>query len=164
MKQRKINNKMRFKYRVAGVAIDQDMVLVHQFEGSEYWSLPGGNVELGESSAAALHRELLEEANLQVEVGRLLWVHENLFVQKSGKQVHELCFYYLIDFDHEKMARFGGAEGETRLFFRWVRLEELDGLPLVPAFLKTQLFNLPTHPEHLVSLAEWDFKSGFPDA
>ncbi|WP_327089573.1 NUDIX domain-containing protein [Nonomuraea sp. NBC_01738] len=39
--------------------------------GEGLWSLPGGRVRPGESDAAALRRELLEETGLEVEVGPL---------------------------------------------------------------------------------------------
>lgn len=35
----------------------------------EAWELPGGRIELGESSTECLAREIAEELNLQVEVG-----------------------------------------------------------------------------------------------
>jgi 8-oxo-dGTP diphosphatase len=40
--------------------------------GAGLWSIPGGRVEPGETDAQALVREMLEETNLQVEVGRLI--------------------------------------------------------------------------------------------
>lgn len=132
----------------------QGHVLIHRFEGSDYWSLPGGNVEFGETSQAALIRELKEEANLEITIDRLLWVNENYFVRKSGKQVHELCFYYLIRLSKEKTIRFEGEEGGTKLYFRWVLLQDLATYPLVPAFLKIQLHLLPGTPEHLITFTE----------
>ena len=40
--------------------------------GAGLWSIPGGRIEPGETDAEALIREMLEETNLTVEVGRLL--------------------------------------------------------------------------------------------
>lgn len=39
--------------------------------GRGLWSIPGGRVEPGETDAAAVVRELLEETGLRVAVGRL---------------------------------------------------------------------------------------------
>jgi ADP-ribose pyrophosphatase YjhB (NUDIX family) len=36
------------------------------------WSIPGGRIEPGETDGQALVREMLEETNLQVKVGRLI--------------------------------------------------------------------------------------------
>ena len=42
----------------------------------------------------ALRRELIEEASLRIDVGRLLYVSENLFVE-SGDYRHEMILYLL---------------------------------------------------------------------
>ena len=38
----------------------------------EEWELPGGRIELGETSTECLVREIAEELNLRVEVGALI--------------------------------------------------------------------------------------------
>jgi 8-oxo-dGTP diphosphatase len=40
--------------------------------GAGLWSIPGGRIEPGETDTQALVREMLEETNLQVKVGRLV--------------------------------------------------------------------------------------------
>jgi 8-oxo-dGTP diphosphatase len=45
------------------------------------WEFPGGQVEEGESLVDALWREVYEETNIQVAVGKLVGVYSNL---KSG--------------------------------------------------------------------------------
>ncbi len=158
MKIKNKNDRIRFKLRVAALAMVQGHVLIHNYEGSTHWSLPGGNVELGETTQDALKRELQEEANLEIEVGRLLWVHENYFMRKSGRQagrhIHEICFFYLVRMYTEKPFQFSGKEDDLELYFKWVLLDDIAAYPLEPAFLKSRLHLLPGHPEHIVTFEE----------
>ena len=61
---------------VAGALIEQGRLLVAQRdrppELAGRWELPGGKVAAGESDAAALQRELLEELGIDVSVGARL--------------------------------------------------------------------------------------------
>jgi ADP-ribose pyrophosphatase YjhB (NUDIX family) len=143
---------MRFKYRVAAVALRDGCVLIHQFEGSDYWSLPGGNVEMWETSQEALQRELFEEAGLTFHFERLLWVHENLFERADGRQVHELALYYLVELNELADEIKDGWEDDLRLYFRWVPLTQLSDYNLVPPFLQQSLLSLPETPVHLITI------------
>jgi 8-oxo-dGTP pyrophosphatase MutT (NUDIX family) len=69
----------RFNYRVAGVAVHDDSVLLHKADGDDFWAFPGGRAELGERAEQTLLREMREEIGVAVEVGRLLWDVENFF-------------------------------------------------------------------------------------
>ena len=143
--------KQRFKYRAVGVAIVDDMVLLYQTVGNPYWSLPGGVIERGEQAQAALVREMQEEAGIEVQIGRLVWVGEN-FYTRGEKPIHELALYFMIHLkDIELSAKdktFGGYEGEHPLIFRWFCLDHVDNLLLYPQFLKSALRNIPDNTEH----------------
>ena len=60
---------------VAGLVVRDGRVLITQRTAAQalplQWELPGGKVEPGESSVAALARELAEEIGVAVEVGRV---------------------------------------------------------------------------------------------
>lgn len=73
------HGKARFNFRVVGVALDGDRVLVHRPERDDFWTLPGGRGELLEPARDTLAREMLEEIGAEVQVGRLVWVVENFF-------------------------------------------------------------------------------------
>jgi ADP-ribose pyrophosphatase YjhB (NUDIX family) len=144
------NKKARFKYRVAGIAIHQGKVLLQQGEGNDYLALPGGCVEMLETTRDALAREMLEETGLHAAVDRLVWVSENFFLRRR-RPIHELAFYYLMTMPAScTSGPFEGIEGDFKLFLDWYPLERLDQINLVPPFLKTGLLALPEHIDHLL--------------
>ncbi|MEL6927220.1 MAG: NUDIX hydrolase [Cyanobacteria bacterium J06600_6] len=145
-----------FNFRVAGIAIDCDRVLLHTTKRDDFWSFPGGRVEMGENSADSLIREMKEELDADVEVIRLLWLVENFFVYNQ-KNYHEICFYYLMEFTErspylDKDTSFRGVEIDLNLQFNWFPVDSdiLAQLPLLPIFLQRSLRDLPTSVEHVV--------------
>ena len=74
-----------FNVSIKGVLVAPDgRVVLLQNERDE-WELPGGQIELGESPAECLAREILEELCLQVEVGQPLDTY--LFEVTPGRHV-----------------------------------------------------------------------------
>lgn len=147
-----------FNFRVAGVLLHDDKILLHQMASDNFYSLPGGRVELNEDSKKALVREFYEEISIEIEVDRLLWINESFFKQRNVRH-HELCFYYLI---HQtggsnilENGQFYGNElaknGLPFLKFYWVNLSEIRHLPIRPPFLKTVLYDIPDEVVHIIS-------------
>jgi ADP-ribose pyrophosphatase YjhB (NUDIX family) len=76
------------------------------------WELPGGRIEIGESSAECLRREILEELNVAVTVGSLLDTY--LFEVTPGKHVfiatygcrHEGGFDPIVSHEHKRIGLF----------------------------------------------------------
>jgi ADP-ribose pyrophosphatase YjhB (NUDIX family) len=74
----------RFNYRVVGIALDGNRVLLHRAEMDDFWSLPGGRGEILEPSEETLKREMMEELSIEIRVDRSVWVVENFFKYKEN--------------------------------------------------------------------------------
>ncbi len=87
---------------VGGVLIHKDRALLVR-RGSEplrgEWSIPGGTLELGETLAEGVARELLEETGLVVRVLGQIEVFERIYPEKSAgasKGKKRPRFHYVI--------------------------------------------------------------------
>ena len=131
----------KFYFRAAGIALHDDHILLHRAEDEDFWSLPGGGVEIGEFAPETHVREMREELDADVKVGALRFVVENMFVYRE-KQYHEICLYFEIAFAPDspllqKAAAHSGIERyfratEFALIFEWVPLAELSSHDLRP--------------------------------
>lgn len=118
-----------------------------------FFALPGGSVEFGESSVEAIEREMNEELGATVKVDRLVWVAENFF-KYQDKECHEIGLYYLTEFTNDSkkfynLDKFDGVEFEFnqdqqfKLHFEWVPIGNLKNFEIKPAFLKIGLLDIP---------------------
>ena len=92
------------------------------------WSLPGGRVEAGETTAQAVAREVAEETGLDVRVGREVGQVDRVGV---GGSVYEI---------HDHVAEpVGGtlAGGDDADDARWVTRDQLRQLPTTSDLLET---------------------------
>ncbi len=143
-----------FNYRVVGVALQGDSILLHKEDREDFWSLPGGRGEWFEHSTDTLKREMLEEIGVEVEVGPLVWVVENFYTY-DGQKRHELALYYqmFLPKGNRYMSTTGplaGIEEGTPMTFRWFQLDELDSLVLHPSFLQEALRSPLDETRHIV--------------
>jgi ADP-ribose pyrophosphatase YjhB (NUDIX family) len=145
----------RLNYRVVGVAIHNDSVLLDRADHEPFWTLPGGRAEHGETAEATIRREMREELDTDVDVIRLLWFVENFF-DYEGLQYHEIALYFLLRLPSGSaplsVEAFDSSDAGVPLKFRWFPIlrQELAGLPLSPAFLPEALTDLPTSVVHIV--------------
>ena len=79
-----------------GILANQDGKVLLQLRGDKKtWAIPGGAMELGESSLDTAVREFYEETGIEVQVKRLLNVYTNFDeVYPNGDQVQTVVFIY----------------------------------------------------------------------
>lgn len=83
---------------VGAVIVDGDRVVLvkRRYEPlAGQWSLPGGGVEIGETLAACVVREMLEETGLEVEVGPVIEVFDRITRDDDGRVRYH---YVLVDY------------------------------------------------------------------
>jgi 8-oxo-dGTP pyrophosphatase MutT (NUDIX family) len=124
--------------RACAIIGQADRLLLNRFSGDSFWALPGGAVEQGEFSTGALVREMREELGAVVEIGRLVWIVENLFDYRSTSYT-EYGFYYEADWPGGDIVDDEFAGEEPDQFFRWVRHEDIAALDFRPAVLRLPL-------------------------
>lgn len=92
------------------------------------WSLPGGAVEVGETLAAGVQREVLEETGLIVSVGPLVEVLDRIHTDPSGRvEFHYVLIDYLCFVVGGDLSPDSDAADA-----RWATREELPGFHLQP--------------------------------
>lgn len=117
---------------VSAVVTDgEGRILLHLRADNRLWSIPGGAIELGESVAEAVAREVQEETGFLVEPEEIVGVYSdprNVVAYDDGevRQRFSVCVACglvagSVDPDEESLA------------VRWVEPAALDGLEISPA-------------------------------
>jgi ADP-ribose pyrophosphatase YjhB (NUDIX family) len=128
-----------FSYRVAGILIYENKILLQKPTNDDGYAFPGGHVAFGETNAETLYREFKEEMGIDVFVNGLKWVGE-IFFSWDNKPCHQICLYYLVSLKNKSqkqlLDKFTGVENmEGRKFnieFHWVAIEDLSNIPIYP--------------------------------
>ena len=116
---------------VSAVVFDtRNRILCMKRTRSDYWSLPGGRMDIGESAEECCVRETLEETGYNTRIKRLvsLNTHPSRIVHYPDGNVYQS---FVICFEAEII---GGTqkESEEAESFRWVAPEEIDDILLIP--------------------------------
>lgn len=114
------------------VVDDADRLLLVQFSanGHEWWAMPGGGIEEGESELVALRRELEEEVGLiDAELLGPIWqrVHPWPDHPRFSGQAERIYFVRCAGFDPTPRLSWEHLNAEGVVALRWWSLEELQG-------------------------------------
>jgi len=134
---------MDFGVRVATVVEREGVLLLvrHQKPNRDpYWVLPGGRLEPGETIPECAGRELAEETGLTAGFSGVLYVSEFL---REGRHTVDVVARMALEGDGEASL---GSDPElepgtepTLREIRWVSIDELREIELLPASIKERL-------------------------
>jgi 8-oxo-dGTP diphosphatase len=134
---------MDFGVRVAAVVEREGALLLvrHQKPDRDpYWVLPGGRLEPGETIPECAGRELAEETGLTAGFSGVLYVGEFL---REGRHTIDVVARMVLEGDADAVL---GSDPEvapdaepTLREVRWVSLDELRGIELLPVSVKDRL-------------------------
>ena len=133
---------------------DGKLLVTHRNKfGKEYDTLPGGNVEMGETPEQAAIRETMEETSIQVKNPRLV------IIEHAGVPYGDQVIYVFEYVQGEPKLQEGSEEemiqrlGQNLYQPMWVALDELPSRPFLSEQLKqTILDNYRQWPEHPIEL------------
>ena len=109
---------------------DEGRVLLQLRGDKKTWAIPGGSMELGESTLDTAKREFFEETGIQVEAVRFLNVYSNFEeIYPNGDKVQTIVIIYefkaLEDFD---ISDFHNEETLRLRFFSKEEIAELESV------------------------------------
>lgn len=127
-----------FSYRVAGICIQNNLVLLQKPVNEDVFAFPGGHVSFNETNKETLQREFFEEIGEIIAVKQLKWIGE-IFFPWNGKTCHQICLFYEVSLLAPNIPLSGSFIGsETMdvasfdLEFHWVDIRDLHNIILYP--------------------------------
>ena len=135
-----------FSYRVGGVLIKNNKILLTK--GGDDYSLPGGHVQIGETSQETIIREFEEETGLDVNPINVISTYEN-FWKWDDRNCHQICIFYRLEMKDVNQQLIPNPDTKETEFV-WVDLEELKNITLYPLGLTEQILNNGCNNNHYI--------------
>ncbi len=135
----------------SAVVVDQDgRVLLHRRTDNELWSIPGGGMEVGETIAETVVREVEEETGLKVEPERLVGIYTNrrhvvAYDDGEVRQQFSICFACHV---------VGGQlveRADESLEVGFYSPEQIEGMPMHPSIRLRIAHYLEKRPEPVIA-------------
>ena len=135
-----------------------EILLIQSSKWGDYWHIPGGHVEIGETREQALKREIMEETSLEIDDIEFIGWQDAIELKNYHKKKHFIFLDYCARMSGGKIAKSDEMEE-----YAWVKPEEaLKTLKIDPATIKTIKFYLE-HIENKASGSEDKYKRALAD-
>lgn len=132
-----INDNVIFQCRVGVLLKKDNKILVEKRVGINHVTLPGGKIQLNETSILAGIREIKEETGLDIEFIKHIKTLENIFKSNFNEyNYHEILFIneYKFKKDTNKIVNIEDRNKDL-ITYEWFDKEELIKNKFVPASL-----------------------------
>jgi 8-oxo-dGTP pyrophosphatase MutT (NUDIX family) len=136
-----LRDKQRANVVVRGLIFQEDHLLATQWRTDGIAFCIGGRVEFGEPLIETLHREVREEAGVEVVAYRLVYFAENIFTGADGFHYHEYGWYFWVEPDRPvcRLDEVIPNPDHPDLTIRYLPLSEEGLRNLWPSFLRRYL-------------------------
>lgn len=113
-----------------GVIIKNNNLLVAIFNNTHF--LPGGHIEENETPEDTLIRECLEEFSGEIKIIKKLDTFPHSFLTENNNTYNEVNNIYLCEYLNNTFPN-NPTSNETNLRFKWVPINKLEEIKLVPS-------------------------------
>lgn len=107
--------------RTRGIILDEgELLVVKHSHDHNYYALPGGHLEYGESVIECIEREIKEELGIKPKIGKLLYVHD--FIDKEeGVQSVEFFFEIVNAYEYRNIDGLERTHAHEIVDFIWAK-------------------------------------------
>lgn len=129
------------RIRASAIIIqDNKLLLIHRLNhGQEYYVLPGGGIDAGETAEQAVIREVKEETNLDVIAVGLAFYTDKYDDQKF---IHPSFVCQVNPGEAKFMGTEATYDPENKYETKWVNLYDISTLQIYPPIVKTKLLEM----------------------
>lgn len=127
-----------------GILTDDEGRVLLQLRGDKKtWAIPGGAMELGESTLETAKREFFEETGIKVEATRFLNVYSNFEeIYPNGDKVQTIVMIYEFRaLDNFNISNFHNEETLRLHFFSEEEIEKLESISSKHRLMLSEYFN-----------------------
>ena len=118
---------------------DAAVLVLHMRDArGDYYTLPGGGQERGESLLQTAVRECYEEIGVTVQVGGLRFIYEHI-EQNADDDIHQIDMIFLCTLDAGAEPRSGPIPDNKQIGVAWLPLAALAESPFFPEVMRSVL-------------------------
>lgn len=110
----------------------EQVLMIRTRKWSNLWGIPGGKIKWGESSEAALRREIVEETGLTIADIEFVMAQDCIHSEEFYRDAHFILLNYTCRCEGSTEVRLNDEAQE----FQWIALKEAAALPLNRPTLK----------------------------